>query len=103
STTDRPASRTRSLHDALPISGDGRKSRPSSVADARKHVRHPAGGNATHAPSVGGHGQAGNYRSSATDRHVRYFIDSGSRLLPALDRKSTRLNSSHQIISYAVF
>src|SRR5438552_13556231 len=26
-----------------------------------------------------------------------------SELAPALDRKSTRLNSSHQIISYAVF
>src|SRR5258708_24408550 len=27
----------------------------------------------------------------------------GVDLLPAVDRKSTRLNSSHQIISYAVF
>src|SRR5258708_38404076 len=28
---------------------------------------------------------------------------SGFRKVPRLDRKSTRLNSSHQIISYAVF
>src|SRR5258708_30547105 len=31
-----------------------------------------------------------------------YYMFSGSRAF-ALDRKSTRLNSSHQIISYAVF
>src|SRR3712207_7546473 len=29
--------------------------------------------------------------------------DCGGRLVPALDRKSTRLNSSHANISYAVF
>src|SRR5207248_11747979 len=29
--------------------------------------------------------------------------DYGSSLTPALDRKSTRLNSSHRTISYAVF
>src|SRR5258708_10296449 len=33
------------------------------------------------------------------DRHVRSFHRRRTRL----DRKSTRLNSSHQIISYAVF
>src|SRR5258708_30868605 len=29
--------------------------------------------------------------------------EGGNRLVPGRDRKSTRLNSSHQIISYAVF
>src|SRR5258708_15486126 len=31
------------------------------------------------------------------------FLQVGPMLLPDSDRKSTRLNSSHQIISYAVF
>src|SRR5258708_29770355 len=31
------------------------------------------------------------------------LLDGRLRHLPARDRKSTRLNSSHQIISYAVF
>src|SRR5215216_7628868 len=53
---------TLSLHDALPISRDGRRWRNSRL-----------------------HG------------------DSASRQSVAGDRKSTRLNSSHQIISYAVF
>src|SRR5258708_10500814 len=30
-----------------------------------------------------------------------YFLDAGGKI--SVDRKSTRLNSSHQIISYAVF
>src|SRR5258708_31023457 len=36
---------------------------------------------------------------------MRLFSDSPGAIYPALrrDRKSTRLNSSHQIISYAVF
>src|SRR5207244_12332746 len=36
----------------------------------------------------------------ARDQHL--FVG-GQELLDPLDRKSTRLNSSHQIISYAVF
>src|SRR5258708_12852599 len=55
---------TLSLHDALPISGDG-VARRAAGRDAALH------------------GQV---------RHRRHQ-----------DRKSTRLNSSHQIISYAVF
>src|SRR5258708_15686947 len=33
----------------------------------------------------------------------RRRVAAGRRVLPRRDRKSTRLNSSHQIISYAVF
>src|SRR5207244_7049724 len=36
-------------------------------------------------------------------RHVIDQLGHGPRLARILDRKSTRLNSSHQIISYAVF
>src|SRR5258708_28083504 len=35
--------------------------------------------------------------------HGRDVIDHGGREFLPADRKSTRLNSSHQIISYAVF
>src|SRR5258708_31327158 len=39
----------------------------------------------------------------AVRRLLRVQIDRGWPGLTATDRKSTRLNSSHQIISYAVF
>src|SRR5258708_24539893 len=35
--------------------------------------------------------------------HADSTVPPSQRAHPALDRKSTRLNSSHQIISYAVF
>src|SRR5258708_25046887 len=35
--------------------------------------------------------------------HSLLLVQMHTRLREALDRKSTRLNSSHQIISYAVF
>src|SRR5258708_12052108 len=66
---------TLSLHDALPICFPG--SRPF-----RPHLLQPG------ADVSGGH---------SADR-LRYGV-----LTSAPDRKSTRLNSSHQIISYAVF
>src|SRR5258708_21663291 len=49
------------------------------------------------------------YLSGLTDHHVQNadMVDHIVRLVEAkaaeIDRKSTRLNSSHQIISYAVF
>src|SRR5947208_7812632 len=39
----------------------------------------------------------------AFDRHSRQLTRSIQRTTADADRKSTRLNSSHQIISYAVF
>src|SRR2546429_10004060 len=42
----------------------------------------------------------------AVGRHSEHYaivLAEGRALLPALDRKSTRLNSSHGYISYAVF
>src|SRR2546430_3835842 len=36
-------------------------------------------------------------------RHLRTFLTAAARQAALLDRKSTRLNSSHSQISYAVF
>src|SRR2546430_9994334 len=66
---------TLSLHDALPISG-GRRGRRRGLADQ---------------------GTRGRLRQAA--RHSARV----HRLPRAADRKSTRLNSSHSQISYAVF
>src|SRR5947208_7948361 len=68
---------TLSLHDALPISG------------RLAHERRREGGRRT---------PAGSRRAC---RRARAGSHRASRC--AQDRKSTRLNSSHQIISYAVF
>src|SRR5438552_12931706 len=49
------------------------------------------------------------FRSGSAALHTRFTSRSNSalgsplRYVACLDRKSTRLNSSHQIISYAVF
>src|SRR5688500_20352101 len=63
-----------SLHDALPISAAGRPAPPS---------RAPA--------------------SAARPRRRPSPASSGGCRRPRRDRKSTRLNSSHLVISYAVF
>src|SRR5256885_8198452 len=75
---------TLSLHDALPISSRYRARR-------RKH-RSP--------PGVRGHRAQGNRRLlfRSKQRCPQCFERNKSR-----DRKSTRLNSSHLVISYAVF
>src|SRR5256884_6534615 len=36
-------------------------------------------------------------------KHVRRFLEEGHKAKVTVDRKSTRLNSSHGYISYAVF
>src|SRR5258708_21809585 len=66
---------TLSLHDALPISLTGRGRAHRRPGD----VRSPAA----------------EYRGAAARERLQPYA--------RLDRKSTRLNSSHQIISYAVF
>src|SRR3712207_8973692 len=40
---------------------------------------------------------------AAPEGYVRVFVDEGAPMAALLDRKSTRLNSSHANISYAVF
>src|SRR3712207_7388478 len=72
---------TLSLHDALPISAASRRSAPSSPAPpARRDDR------------------SGTARRGRRDRR-----SARRRATRPLDRKSTRLNSSHANISYAVF
>src|SRR3712207_9266969 len=78
---------TLSLHDALPIFRH--LDPPSQVAQERHELaaaaRHGAvGEEVPHDPPLGGLVEVGHHR-------------------PAADRKSTRLNSSHANISYAVF
>src|SRR5438132_2445217 len=47
---------------------------------------------------------AAKLRSRRPDRSTRRWWDHGKRVhLSSTDRKSTRLNSSHTVISYAVF
>src|SRR3712207_8887988 len=66
---------TLSLHDALPISSEEAGALRPGALGRQKRVAHP------HRPGTAFSGV----------------------ILPSLDRKSTRLNSSHANISYAVF
>src|SRR5258708_13878237 len=87
-----PRSTLFSLHDALPISGR-RDLRP---ARRRREQQQPE----RHGPDKisRGRGQRVAERAAAQRIHAGNFV-----WAVPLDRKSTRLNSSHQIISYAVF
>src|SRR2546430_12937809 len=79
---------TLSLHDALPISSSGPKSNSQTCVAARGYSR-------------------------PHSRHLSAFMNPelfciivffpGHKKAPSQDRKSTRLNSSHSQISYAVF
>src|SRR5437762_8419835 len=80
---------TLSLHDALPIYG-----------------RRDLGGNALR-PWLRGRlaSRAGGTGASDAERHARRLMWDGLMMWDGFstDRKSTRLNSSHRCISYAVF
>src|SRR5207253_10927888 len=82
-----------SLHDALPISSPrpegGRRARSASAGG---RLRAPAGGSGADRPP----------RSCPRPRAPRRIPREVGALARA-DRKSTRLNSSHVAISYAVF
>src|SRR5438034_6386844 len=80
---------TLSLHDALPISRSGALPRPP---------RRPSWPRAVAACPPRGRGGA---RRSPRGMRGRSAGTPGPR--PSGDRKSTRLNSSHTVISYAVF
>src|SRR5256885_11338963 len=78
-----------SLHDALPISR------------ARHHGRAPRD---AHAPERAHGGHGGDGRLSHREGRVRELArPARHRARSGADRKSTRLNSSHLVISYAVF
>src|SRR2546422_2095368 len=90
---------TLSLHDALPISADERS--PPENAGHRcpaDQAPAPRGRGPRRAPGAPPGGAAEPSRSSQPSR-----LRARGSLRPSLDRKSTRLNSSHGYISYAVF
>src|SRR2546422_5972057 len=83
---------TLSLHDALPISGDGRTGCAADMAGGRPHAGRLRGGRI--------------YCCRAGVFCLRLVFSPASHksfVAEILDRKSTRLNSSHGYISYAVF
>src|SRR5207244_11986211 len=96
--TATPKIYTLSLHDALPISvrnaGDDVISRSQTVL--RQNATHMRGRSVNHSqPRITNRG------SQVLHELLIQFDDQQHRV--GTDRKSTRLNSSHQIISYAVF
>src|SRR5207302_9241659 len=84
-----PPTYTLSLHDALPISADAQQSAGRTLHEL-----------AQHALRVGKrvHSETGIDRAGAS-----IPVSECTRLPTRRDRKSTRLNSSHVKISYAVF
>src|SRR5207302_10940774 len=89
---------TLSLHDALPISlaGGGRKLLDLSLPAADRPVELRRAIPHRHPGRVVQHDRLGQARAVGDRRRGHVDVD-------ALDRKSTRLNSSHVKISYAVF
>src|SRR5439155_26980349 len=88
-----PDHHTLSLHDALPI---------SFIASVREEVRNQAGAHVLRERSQN------EPRLPMTPRGQRQPLEADHRVAPpvrepVIDRKSTRLNSSHVAISYAVF
>src|SRR5687768_18256332 len=83
---------TLSLHDALPI---WRGQEPGHAGHAAEGA-HQRGGGGGQAPSGTRARRAGGRRFRDRERHRGLGAE-------AQDRKSTRLNSSHGYISYAVF
>src|SRR5207249_11577283 len=98
-----PATYPLSLHDALPISAVTHPQNQLTV-DLKDFLQHETlsrlliriVGNIT--GTAAGIGAA-----TGRDNPEALFVNLTARHSPALDRKSTRLNSSHVSISYAVF
>src|SRR5207244_9761322 len=89
---------TLSLHDALPIF-ESRRRRTGQFAPPvfQASVRAPDDGGIDSGDRVREH------RQSAAGKGRRRLAMFAHAIARIKDRKSTRLNSSHQIISYAVF
>src|SRR5690606_39073513 len=93
----RPRSALQNGYHALPAGGaDG-----DQPALARTGLVQQLGQVGDDAPASGGEGVAGG-QGTALDVELA-AVDGAQRLVQAQDRKSTRLNSSHVKISYAVF
>src|SRR5690606_41763768 len=82
---------TLSLHDALPILLASRLGRSDKIPLAQRLLMRVAGGSYER------------HLNRALQRPGRVLSISVLLLIGSLDRKSTRLNSSHVKISYAVF
>src|SRR5207302_9768980 len=99
--TATPVISTLSLHDALPICATASAvSRPDAVICSATFC-----GQETSTPAIS-NGLANSAQSEATKQTTGWTgtsAASGSGASAPLDRKSTRLNSSHVKISYAVF
>src|SRR5438034_2171148 len=78
---------TLSLHDALPISPNQQQREQATQNKRRQNTRQRDRYSTTEAPTY----QIG-IKFNANQKHIQHQ-----------DRKSTRLNSSHTVISYAVF
>src|SRR5207248_9203053 len=89
-----PATYTLSLHDALPISPPS-----STTADTTPLARSPT----SSSPPPRCAADTTSWPSTAPDRAPRCAHRNWSCAPTGKDRKSTRLNSSHRTISYAVF
>src|SRR5207249_10137082 len=92
---------TLSLHDALPICDRGSRLQFTPAGDdgqvGNRHGRSDPGRPASRAP------EAMKIYLACTVRGDRRGLLAGRTIAQRLDRKSTRLNSSHVSISYAVF
>src|SRR5207244_13328133 len=97
-----PACYTLSLHDALPILGGSY----SCQQDLCGWSRDKGSGRSKHRPEGGARESRGGavYEACEDPRLRRTLPEGADHGRPSRrDRKSTRLNSSHQITSYAVF
>src|SRR5690349_22821273 len=90
---------TLSLHDALPIS----REHDRSAARATDGWSSSRSLTADNLPEVAGAGHRVGHAQPEIHHVQDALQDAGHQLAPAGDRKSTRLNSSHVEISYAVF
>src|SRR5205085_7136924 len=99
SATARTEISTLSLHDALPIStlsGDSINELPDDEAELARYLQQIAG-------SRGGADSGGGSGGFVIDGFSSGNLPPKDQIQEIRDRKSTRLNSSHSQISYAVF
>src|SRR5207253_4357125 len=85
----------RSTRDQLGRGGDEQEPAPADQPTERAHDDSQR--------DVGGQHAAAHVRAGATRHDARTYHHRNDRPEPEQDRKSTRLNSSHVAISYAVF
>src|SRR5206468_7795849 len=92
-----------SLHDALPISADEPAAQDLAGVDVPKRTppRFRRGTGCEACAQTGYRGRTGIYELLQMNDETRERVVAGAPLSEIRDRKSTRLNSSHDQISYA--